>query len=213
MSVRSYSVNPVTLLDKKIILDLLKVPDQLYVSPVVMMITFVLYSRLNVSAKLSVNTTTICSALHLTKAIVIVIYHYIGTQDQLTLYRCFTLLLMSLVFVRVITLDNRVEMIYMDVSNIWVIYILGVKILIMYATKFQNVNFIMFMLSSKLLFFHLCNKGWFNINVDVYSQIWCTIQVSAEHFSAYFDEPYCNNKQKKTLRECKSRCWENQTLC
>ena len=80
--------------------------------------------RLNISSKLSNNTTTICSAVHFTKALVVVIYHYIGTHDHLTLYRCVTLLFMSLVLIRVISLDTRVELMVKDVSII--LYILTV---------------------------------------------------------------------------------------
>ena len=93
-------------------------PDDKHAMPGIILVMSVhFHFRLNLSSKLSLNSTTLCSAVHFTKALVIVMYHYTGSHDQLTVYRCCTLLVMSLVFIRVIYLDNLVNMMLKEVNN------------------------------------------------------------------------------------------------
>ncbi|KAL4233802.1 Pleckstrin y domain-containing A member 1 [Mactra antiquata] len=65
------------------------------------------FHRLYTSGKISSFTTTWSSSIHVTKAIVVIIYHLIGTEDDLSIYRCITLYLLSAVIVRIISMDTH----------------------------------------------------------------------------------------------------------
>ena len=58
----------------------------------------------------------VCSSIHVTKALVIVIYHMVGTDDNLTAYRCITLFILCLIITKVITEDAREIHAIKDVS-------------------------------------------------------------------------------------------------
>lgn len=76
----------------------------LIVSSAVILYTF---HRLFTSKKLSPLATTISSSVHVSKALTVIIYHMIGTEDQLTMYRCITLYILSAVIVRIISLEGQ----------------------------------------------------------------------------------------------------------
>lgn len=68
-----------------------------------------MFLRLHVAGKLSSWVTTVCAAVHITKVLAVIIYLLIGTEDQLTLYRCVTLYVLSAVIVRIISHDSTVD--------------------------------------------------------------------------------------------------------
>ncbi|XP_060575028.1 uncharacterized protein LOC132732568, partial [Ruditapes philippinarum] len=65
------------------------------------------FHRLFTSKKLSPLTTTVSSSVHVTKALAVMIYYMIGTEDELTIYRCVTLYVLSAVIVRIISLEGQ----------------------------------------------------------------------------------------------------------
>lgn len=67
--------------------------------------------------KLSSWPTTFCSALHATKAMVIIIYDVLGAEEPFSLFRAVTLFALSAVIVRVISYDGQQERVVKDVSH------------------------------------------------------------------------------------------------
>ncbi|XP_045185435.2 uncharacterized protein LOC123543432 [Mercenaria mercenaria] len=67
------------------------------------------FHRLFTSKKLSALATTASSSIHVTKALAVIIYYMIGTEDQLSLYRCVTLYILSVVIVRITSLDGQTD--------------------------------------------------------------------------------------------------------
>ena len=58
----------------------------------------------------------------MTKALAVIIYDMIGTEDELTVYRCVTLYVLSTVIVRIISLEGQGDHQVKDVRKLSYIF-------------------------------------------------------------------------------------------